>query len=53
MASDEYHRRTLITRLTLRSDEAEQLLFDTIEEWLDGCNIASTLAWNECHTKSD
>ena len=53
MASDEYHRRTLITRLALRSDEDEQLLFDTIEEWLDGCNIASTLAWNECHTKSD
>src|SRR6056297_2593287 len=53
MASDEYHRRTLITRLTLRSDEDEQLLLDTIEEWLDGCNIASGLAWNECHTKSD
>ena len=53
MASDEYHRRTLITRLTLRSDEDEQLLLDTIEEWLAGCNIASTLAWNECHTKSD
>ncbi|ELY52211.1 RNA-guided endonuclease InsQ/TnpB family protein [Natronorubrum bangense] len=53
MASDEYHRRTLITRLTLRNDEDEQLLLDTIEEWLDGCNIASTLAWNTCHTKSD
>ena len=53
MASDEYHRRTLITRLTLRSDEDEQLLLDTIEEWLDGCNIASDLAWNTCHTKSD
>jgi putative transposase len=53
VASDEYHRRTLITRLTIRTREDGQLLVDTIEEWLDGCNIASTLAWNECHTKSD
>ncbi len=53
MSSGEYHRRTPITRLTLRSREDEQLLLDTIEVWLDGCNIASTLAWNECHTKSD
>ena len=53
MASDEYHRRTLITRLALRSDGDEQLLLDTIEEWRDGCNIASDLAWNTCHTKSD
>ncbi len=53
MVSDEYHRRTLITRLILRSDEDEQLLLDTIEEWLDGCKLASGLTWNECHTKSD
>lgn len=53
MASDEYHRRTLITRLRLRSDEDEQLLLDTIEEWLDGCNLASGLAWNKCHTNFD
>lgn len=53
MASADYHRRTLITRLALRSDEDEQLLLDTINEWLDGCNLASSLAWNECHTKSD
>jgi len=53
MASDEYHRRTLITRLTLRSIGDEQLLLDTIEEWRDGCNIASSMAWNTCHTKSD
>jgi IS605 OrfB family transposase len=24
-----------------------------VEEWLDGCNLASGLAWNECHTNSD
>jgi transposase len=53
VASDEYHRRTLITRFTIRSREDEQLLRDTIKEWLDGCNLASRLAWNECHTKSD
>lgn len=53
MASDEYHRRTLITRLNIRRNEDEQLLLDTIEEWLDGCNIGSDLAWNECYTKSD
>lgn len=54
MASDdEYHRRTLITRLELRSAEDEQLLLDTIDEWRDGCNIGSDLAWERCHTKSD
>lgn len=53
MASDEYHRRTLITRLDLRSERDEQLLLDTINEWRDGCNIASDLAWETCHTKSD
>ena len=54
MASDdEYHRRTLITRLELRSAEDEKLLLDTIDEWRDGCNIGSDLAWERCHTKSD
>jgi len=54
MASDdEYHRRTLITRLELRSADDKQLLFDTIDEWRDGCNIGSDLAWETCHTKSD
>ena len=54
MASDdEYHRRTLITRLELRSKDDEQLLLDTIDEWRDGCNIGSNLAWETCHTKSD
>jgi IS605 OrfB family transposase len=54
MASDdEYHRRTLITRFELRSADDEQLLLDTIDEWRDGCNIGSDLAWETCHTKSD
>ncbi|MEF8825574.1 MAG: hypothetical protein V5A27_04410 [Halapricum sp.] len=41
--SDEYHRPTLLTRLNIRSGEDEQLLFDTIEEWLDGCNLSNFL----------
>ena len=53
MASGEYHRRTLITKLRLRSKQDEQLLLDTIDEWRDGCNIGSDLAWESCHTKSD
>ena len=53
MVSDtEYHRRTLITRLTIRTEADEQLLHDTINEWVDGANIASTLAWETCNTKS-
>ena len=54
MASgDEYHRRTVITRLELRSECDEQLLLETIDEWRDGCNIGSNLAWESCHTKFD
>ena len=53
MASGESHRRTLITKLSLRSEHDEQLLLDTINEWRDGCNIGSDLAWETCHTKSD
>lgn len=53
MASGEYHRRTLITKLSLRSEHDEQLLLNTIDEWRDGCNIGSDLAWETCHTKSD
>ena len=53
MVSDTaYHRRTLITRLSFRSQTDEQLLSDTIDEWLDGANIGSDLAWETCHTKS-
>lgn len=53
MVSDtDYHRRTLITRLNIRTEADEQLLHDTINEWLDGANIGSTLAWETCNTKS-
>ncbi len=53
MAADlEYYRRTAITRLSMRSDDDRRLLLDTIEEWRDGCNLASDLAWNQCHSKS-
>ena len=49
----DYHRRTLITRLNVRSREDHNLLSDTVDEWLDGANLGSDLAWETCHTKSD
>lgn len=52
-SDDEYYRRTAITRLGNLSTSEQQLLFDTVDEWRDGCNLASDLAWNACHTKSD
>jgi transposase, IS605 OrfB family, central region len=53
MASDdEYHRRTAITRLDGLSQNDHELLQATVEEWLDGCNIASNLAWENEHTQS-
>ncbi|ADB61897.1 transposase, IS605 OrfB family [Haloterrigena turkmenica DSM 5511] len=53
MPSDEYFRRTAITRLTDLSREDERLLFATIDEWRDACNLASDLAWKRYETKSD
>ena len=45
MASDtEYHRRTAITRLDGPSQQDRELLYATVEEWLDECSIASSLA---------
>ena len=53
MASDtEYYRRTAITRLDGLSHQDHDLLNATVEEWLDGCNIASNLAWKNEHTQS-
>lgn len=52
MTSDEYHRRTAITRLDGLSQQDHELLQSTVQEWLDGCNLASNLAWEEEHTKS-
>jgi hypothetical protein len=53
MASDdEYYRRTAITRLDGLSHQDHELLQATVEEWLDGCNIASNLAWENEHTQS-
>ena len=53
MASDdEYHRRTAITRLDGLSQNDHELLHATVNEWLDGCNIASNLAWESEHTQS-
>ena len=39
-------------RVQKRTEADEQLLHDTINEWLDGANIGSTLAWETCNTKS-
>ncbi len=53
MSSDDYHRRTVITRVTELSDDDERLLLETINEWRDGCNLAIDRAWGVCETKSD
>ncbi|WP_209004175.1 hypothetical protein [Haloquadratum walsbyi] len=53
MASDtEYHRRTVITRLDGLSQQDRELLYATVEEWLDECSIASSLAWENEHTQA-
>lgn len=53
MASDtEYDRRTATTRLDGLSQQDHERLEDTVEEWLDGCNIASELAWESEHTRA-
>ncbi|MDQ2051198.1 transposase [Natronolimnohabitans sp. A-GB9] len=53
MSSDDYHHRTVITRLTGLSGEDERLLLETIDEWRDACNLVVDLAWGVCETKSD
>ena len=52
MSDTEYHRRTAITRLAL-SDTDEQLLQQTVAEYMNGCQIAADMAWQQCHSKSD
>ena len=52
MSDTEYHRRTAITRLAL-SDADEQLLQQTVAEYMNGCQIAADIAWQRCHSKSD
>jgi IS605 OrfB family transposase len=49
--SDEYHRRTAITRLAV-SEADESLLRETISEWKRGCQIAVDAAWGQCRSKS-
>jgi len=50
--AEEYVRRTAVTRL-LVDKEQRKLLEETITEWKRGCQIATDLAWGNCHTKSD
>ncbi|ERG95512.1 hypothetical protein [Haloquadratum walsbyi] len=53
MASDtEYYRRTAITRLDGLSQHDHELLRATTQGWLDRCNTASSLAWENEHTRS-
>ena len=52
VTSDDYYRRTAITRLDGLSQQDHRLLHATVEEWLDGSNIASDLAWENEHTQS-
>ncbi|SEO44149.1 transposase, IS605 OrfB family, central region [Halorientalis persicus] len=51
MSSDEYLRRTAITRLSVTTED-ERLLRDTVDAWRRGCQIAVEKAWNRCHDKS-
>ena len=48
----EYYRRTAITRLDGLSTQDRELLRNTVSEWLDGCNSASSLAWGTEHTQA-
>ena len=52
MSGDEYHRRTAITRLSL-SESEKQLLRQTVAEYIQGCQIAADMAWEQCYSKSD
>ncbi|QPV64964.1 transposase [Halosimplex litoreum] len=51
MASDDYVRRTAITRLSVSSEQAERLE-DTIDEYRTGANIATKIGWNCRETES-
>lgn len=51
MASD-YEYRTLVTRLTVGSDQ-RALLEATVDEWRRGCQLATDLAWEECYQPGD
>lgn len=51
MLEDEYHRRTVITRLAV-SPTDETLLCTTVEEWKRGCQIAADKGWDGCRSKS-
>ncbi|MFB6234043.1 MAG: RNA-guided endonuclease InsQ/TnpB family protein [Halopenitus sp.] len=48
--ADDYLRRTAITRPIL-TDEQQQLLDATIQEWQDACNISSRIGWSAGETR--
>lgn len=47
-----YVRRTAVTRLSVEEPQREALE-ETIREWKRGCQLATEMAWNRCHTKRD
>ena len=49
MSVDEFHRRTVITRLSVAADD-ESLLRETVDEWKCGCQLAVDKAWNTCQS---
>ena len=51
MASDDYLRRTVITRLAVSSSD-ESLLRETVSEWKRGCQIAVNKAWDHQTSKT-
>lgn len=52
MVTEEYVRRTAITRLSVR-DEQRELLEATIDDYRRGCQIAADMAWPNKTVKSD
>jgi IS605 OrfB family transposase len=50
--SASYVRRTAVTRLSVTQEQRETLEA-TISAWKRGCQLATDMAWNRCHTKQD
>jgi hypothetical protein len=48
----EYYRRTGITPINRLPHHDHGIHRATVEQWLDGCNIASDLAWENDYTQA-
>jgi len=51
VSTGNYRRRTAITRLSV-SEEDDERLQKTVSAWLEGCNVASELAWDVADSPS-